>query len=797
MDLYEIKDIIGAPLDLILNEEVKHLLTDSRKAVIAQNSLFFCIKGKNHDAHDLIPGLVEKGVRNFVVEKPINGYTNCTFLLVNNSVEALQKIATAHRQNYNYPVIAIGGSNGKTIVKEWLSNLLTPEKKVVKSPKSYNSQIGVPLSVWQMKSAHEIGVFEAGISQVAEMGNLEKIIKPTFGIFTNLGSAHSEGFSTQKEKLKEKMSLFKDCAKVIIHEDFVDKKKYRNQISWGESEGNDYVVKFYDSKECSIKFKGKGWTFLLPFVQNEYRENLLHCIISCLEIGILPSQSKINELQSLPMRMSLKKGLYNTDLIDDTYNNDLAGLQVALDFMSQQVTDQPKTLILSAMHESGMEDEALNERIQELIDINHLHQVIAIGESLKLDSPDIQYFHFDSTEELAETFNFEILKDHLILIKGAREFKFEKIVERLEVQVHQTVFEINFEAFQQNLNYFKSVLKKETGVMAMVKAFAYGSGHNEIAHFLEHNRIDYFGVAYIDEGVNLRNNGITTPIMVMNPTVADLDVMIKYNLEPEVYDFYLLENILEYSRRNTKVFPIHIKLDTGMHRLGFEQSCMEDLLVKLESSHLLVKSVFSHLAAADMLDEQEFTKGQCESFKKMADQISEKLTYKPMYHILNSAGIHTAVDYQFDMVRLGIGLYGVGVGEKQKNLAPTGSLKTTISQIKKVKAGETIGYGRKGKAINDTTIATIPIGYADGYDRRFSNGVGKMNIQGILVPVIGNVCMDMTMIDITGLSVSVGETVTVFGENPTINELAEAIDTIPYEILTNVSERVKRVFFSE
>jgi alanine racemase len=462
---------------LFRNEEIKHLLTDSRKAVIAQNALFFCIKGKNHDAHNLIPDLIKKGIRNFVIEKPINGYTNCTFLLVKSSIEALQKVAAAHRLRHRFPLIAIAGSNGKTIVKEWLSTLLSPEKKVVKSPKSYNSQIGVPLSIWQMKSAHEIGIFEAGISQIGEMGKLEKIIKPTFGIFTNLGSAHSEGFSNQKEKLKEKLTLFKDCDKVIIHEDFVDKVNYHNQISWGEKEGNDYVIKFYDSKECTIKFKGKFWTFNLPFVQNEYRENLLHCIITCLELGILPSQSKISSLQSLPMRMSLKKGLYNTDLIDDTYNNDLAGLQVALDFMSQQVTDKPKTLILSAMHESGMDDETLNERIQELIDINHLHQVIAIGKNLKLDSPNIQYFHFDSTKELA-AFDFKILKDHLILIKGARDFKFEKIVAQLEIQVHQTVFEVNFGAFQQNLNYFKSLLKPETKVMAMVKAFAYGIGHN-------------------------------------------------------------------------------------------------------------------------------------------------------------------------------------------------------------------------------------------------------------------------------------------------------------------------------
>ena len=797
MDLYEVKDIIGSPLDLIINEEVKHLLTDSRKAVITQNSLFFCIKGKNHDGHNHIPQLIEKGVRNFVVEKPINGYTHCTFLLVENSTEALQKVAAAHRQKHRYPLIAITGSNGKTIVKEWLSTLLSPEKKIVKSPKSYNSQIGVPLSIWQMKSAHEIGIFEAGISQVGEMNKLEKIIKPTFGIFTNLGSAHSQGFSSQKEKLEEKLSLFKECDKVIINEDFVNKIHHPNQISWGEKKGNDYVVNFYDSQECTIKFKGKSWTFQLPFIQNEYRENLLHCIITCLEIGILPSQSKISQLQSLPMRMSLKKGVYNTDLIDDTYNNDLAGLQVALDFMSQQVTDKPKTLILSAMNESGMDIDTLNDRIQELININHLHQVIAIGETLKLDSPNIQYFHFDSTKELSESFNFEILKDHLILIKGAREFQFEKIVDLLEIQVHQTVFEINFEAFQQNLNYFKSLLQKETKVMAMVKAFAYGSGHNEIAHFLEHNRIDYFGVAYIDEGVNLRNNGVTTPIMVMNPTIADLDVMIKYNLEPEVYDFYLLQNILEYSRRNTKIFPIHIKLDTGMHRLGFEENQLEDLLVKLESSHLSVKSIFSHLATADMPEERDFTIQQFTSFKRIADLISNKLTYRPMYHILNSAGIQNATDYQFDMVRLGIGFYGVGMEENQKNLAHIGSLKTTISQIKKIKAGDTIGYARKGKAKEDMTIATVPIGYADGYDRRFSNGIGKMNVRGTLVPVIGNICMDMTMIDITGLNISVGETVTVFGNNPTINELAQAIETIPYEILTNVSERVKRVFYSE
>lgn len=797
MDLIEIKNSINSSSHLIFNEEIKYLLTDSRKAVMTRHAIFFCINGTNHDAHNHIADLVDLGLRNFVVEKPIEGFDKCNFLIVKDSVVALQKMAASHRKKFDYPVIAITGSNGKTIVKEWLSVLLSPEKKVIKSPKSYNSQVGVPLSIWQMRASHTLAIFEAGISQVGEMKKLEKMLKPTLGIFTNLGSAHSEGFANQKQKKKEKLRLFKHCEKVIIHEDFVNKAKYPNQISWGEKEGNDYVIKFYDNKQCLISFKGKSWTFLLPFVQNEYRENLLHCIVMCLELGVIPSQGKINDLQSLPMRMSLKKGIYNTDLIDDTYNNDLAGLQVALDFMSQQVTDKPKTLILSAMNESGMPDELLNSRIQELIDVNHLHQVIAIGKNLQLASEDIDYFHFNNTEELKKSFDFKILKDHLVLLKGAREFQFEKVVEQLEVQVHQTIFEINFNSFQQNLNYFKSLLEPKTLIMAMVKAFAYGSGHNEIAHFLEHNRIDYFGVAYVDEGVNLRNNGITTPIMVMNPTIADLDLMIKYNLEPEVYDFYLLETIIEYSRRNTKIFPIHIKLDTGMHRLGFEEHQMQDLLVKLASSHLSVKTIFSHLAAADVPSELAFTQSQCQLFEKMANQISDQLGYKPIYHMLNSAGIQTVPKYQFDMVRLGIGLYGVGVGENHKNLAPIGTLKTVVSQVKQVKAGDSIGYSRKGKATKDMTIATVPIGYADGYDRRFSNGVGKMRLKNQLVPVVGNVCMDMTMLDVSGLPVKAGDSVIVFGENPTINDLADAIDTIPYEILTNVSERVKRVFFSD
>ena len=799
----------GKIVRLARDQKITSFLTDSRKVSAIDGALFFAIRGEHHDGHKYLSDLYQKGVRQFIVEKENgispNDFADANILQVSSSLSALQKIVADHRSKIKIPVIGITGSNGKTIIKEWLFQLLSPDYKIAKNPGSYNSQLGVPLSVWQLQPHHELGIFEAGISKTGEMEKLAEIIQPTIGIFTNTGSAHDEGFSSREEKIEEKLRLFRNSKTVIYCSDHgslddVIRKSDLNSLSWGTSSTAGIQVTS-EGGDFSVSFKGVSFSLSLPFSDKASIENCFHCVALMIHLGYNGNeiQERVRLLQSVPMRLELKEGINQSQIIDDTYNNDLAGLQISLEFLANQHQKNKKRVILSDILQSGIEPEELVKKIASVLTENQIQSFVGIGKVL---SSYRKYFSgssefFSSTEEFIEKFDFNSIQQEAVLVKGARAFQFEKIIERLQRKVHGTVMEIDLGAVIHNLNFFRARLKPSTKIMVMVKAFAYGSGSNEIANLLQFHKVNYLGVAYADEGVELRNNNITLPIMVMNPTEESFTTLMQHNLEPEIYSFKILDQFLNFLKGRSAT--IHLKLDTGMHRLGFDESDLDRLKEILKKNpSLKIASIFSHMAGADEAQHDSFSKEQAEKFKRNADSISDALGYKPIYHILNSPGILRLPQYQFDMVRLGIGLYGIDpTSEKVEGLKPVAKLKTIISQIKHIKQGESIGYGRRGKAEKPLTIATIAIGYADGFSRAFSRGVGKVLVNGKLVSVIGNVCMDMTMVDISGIDAKEGDEVIIFGTELPIQKLADSINTIPYEILTNTSERVKRVFVAE
>lgn len=803
---------------------IEYLLTDSRHSIPSTSALFFAIVGKNHDGHEFLEELYQKGVRQFVIQQAeaahVLEHSEANVLVVKDTVSALQQIAAFHRQQFHLDVIGVTGSNGKTIVKEWLYQLLSPSWSVVKSPKSYNSQIGVPLSVWQIKAEHKIGIFEAGISHVDEMTALARVIQPRIGIFTNLGPAHSEGFGSMYQKADEKAQLFASCETIIYPQkykeiDQVLKSLYPDKrlLAWtaGEAgEGNVRIDVIKESGRSKVDIhlpSAQIVHFVLPFTDDASIENLVHCLICALGLGLAADviQSRIDHLSTVHMRLQLKAGRNESYVIDDTYNNDPEGLRIALNFMQQQAVKKHKVVILSDMLETGIEPNGLYKGLAKLLREKQIDQLFGVGHEL---SQHAEFFpansvFFQDTGALLSHLASLHLEDSLILVKGARVFRFERVVQMLEHKIHRTVLEINLNALAHNLNVFRQMLQPDTKMMVMVKAFAYGAGSHEVAHLLQYNKVDYLAVAYTDEGVELRENNVAVPIMVMNPTPDEFEKLVKNELESEIYSFKLLESLLAYLSQNPmpngRKYCIHLAIDTGMHRLGFEEHEIDRLIgiLKEASSSIKVASIFSHLVGADEPEHDFFSDRQAQLFLRIAGKVESAIGYKVIKHLLNSAGITRLSRYQFDMVRLGIGLYGIEAQGHPvfDHLQTVGTLKTLVSQMHTVKAGETVGYSRKGKTVKDSTIATIAIGYADGFSRAFSNGVGKAWIKGQLVPVIGNVCMDMTMLDVTGMEVKEGDEVILFGKELPVQELAKWIKTIPYEILTNVSERVKRVFF--
>lgn len=794
----------GVEIDIVA------LSLDSRSAKGLPNELFIAISGPNHDGHDFISELAAKGTRNFIVERDIDAIPGCNILKVDSSISALQAIAGAKRKAFFKEVIGITGSNGKTTVKEWLSTILSVNHDVIKSPKSYNSQIGVPLSIWPLSDKHDIGVFEAGISKPNEMTKLAPILSPTIGIFTNIGTAHDEFFDSEDQKISEKLKLFEKSEVLIFRADHakvaatINSSFAGEKISWSTAVGKNTAaqVNIIDPQTLGVSFKNIHYSFHTESSDPASLENLVHCIICALYLGLTETQIQkgIAMINPIKMRLELKKGINNTYLIDDTYNNDLEGLNKALDFMDQQRQLTKRSIILSDFIQNKVSHQFYHE-LNELLLQKGINKLIAIGPQLSANREAFSFSakFYEDTGSFLESLSQTQFHEELILIKGARQFAFERISTALADKSHKTVLEINLDAVTHNLNFYKSLLKPETKVMVVVKALAYGAGSSEVSKLLEFHKVDYLAVAYADEGVMLRQDGIELPIMVMNASQDDPYKLIEYDLEPEIYSLEQLETFLRVYQFANEVLPAHLIVNTGMNRLGFNDNDIEALVEKIRNNpNIQIKSIFSHLAASEEEAHEDFTQQQVSLFRQYADRIEQELNHKPIRHILNSGGIVRHNAFQEHMVRLGIGLHGIEVSNLHTDkLQNTATLKTVISQLRTVKAGETIGYGRKGKATSDMVIATIAIGYADGYLRYFGNGNAYVLVNDQKAKTVGNICMDMTMIDVTNLSVEVGDEVVIFGSDPTVSQLAEWGNTIPYEVLTNISTRVKRVFYSE
>ncbi len=797
---------------------VSDIVTDSRQISFSEEMAFFAIRGINHDGHQFIKSLYDKGIRVFVVEElPSDAvkYSDTAFIVTDNTVSALQKLAASKRRSFKSDVIAITGSTGKTVVKEWLADILGLYEPVVRSPKSYNSQIGVPLSVWKLDDKYKAGIFEAGISMPGEMEKLRAIIDPGVGVITNIGDAHSENFPDNETKAKEKLKLFNNSSLLVycrdqklLHE-LIRSDRLLNAkklVDWSflSKDAAVFVIKSQLSgsrTQLEVNYGGKKFKFIIPFDDRASVENAVTVATVCFALNSDPDIIKkgLANLVSVAMRMEMKAGINGCQLVEDYYNSDPGSLGMAIDYLRSQ--DHKKTtLILSDFVQSGRDEKELYSEIAELIRRSGIDKFIGIGPVLTRNGSSFgtDALFYYSTEEFIHRFNAADFRNEIILIKGARKYEFEKIGAMLEQQVHQTVLEVNLDAIAHNLNEFRRFLDPGTRIMAMVKAFAYGAGPAEIAALLEYHRVSYLGVAYVDEGIELRNAGVTLPVMVMSPEFSSSEQIIKYNLEPEIYSFYSLAKFNEVASRHGLVgYPIHIKIDTGMHRLGFIPEEVEELAKKISiTESLKVVSVFSHFAASDDPALDHFTHRQAVKFLEAVAKIRQATGYSFLRHICNSAGIARFPQYQFEMVRPGIGIYGIGDFEGI-NLKPAGRFKTRISQIKRIPAGEPVGYNCADVSDKERTIGILQAGYADGLNRKLGNRNGSLLIRNTRVPIIGNICMDMCMADLTGLDAEIGDEVEIFGENISINEIATKCQTIPYEILTSIPGRVRRVFFSE
>ncbi len=793
------------------NTIVENIAIDSRSLQNGAQTLFFAIAGPNHDAHIYIADLIEKGVRNFVVTHvPDTLSDHANFLVVENTLDALQAFAAYHRSLFEFPIIGVTGSNGKTIVKEWLNFLLSPDFNIIRSPKSYNSQVGVPLSVIAINEKHNLGIFEAGISTINEMEKLEQILKPTIGILTNIGSAHDEGFDNIGQKMKEKLKLF-SRVKVLIYnknksiDAFINTNLKTFSWSFKDENADVFISKKFilDKTILKIRYTTTVFEIKIPFQDDAAIENAIQCIMTMLYFGYKHEviESRVELLYPVEMRLKVKNGINNTTIIDDSYSSDFQSLKIALDFLESQKQYKKKTLILSDIFQSGLSDEELYSIVSQMTISNKINRVIGIGATIsRFKNKFLNCICFPDTENFITAIDQLNFGNETILVKGARTFHFEKIVSLLEEKTHETVLEINLNALSHNLSFYKSKLKPKTKLMVMVKAFGYGNGGFEIAKLLEHHKVDYLGVAFADEGISLKNDGIHLPIMVLNPESTSFSAIIQHQLEPEIYSIKGLKAFLKIAeQKKLKKYPIHIKLDTGMHRLGFEEEQLQELIATLkENQTVVVKSILSHMATSDHLEHHEFALYQIALFEKMSSLIMTELKTKPIRHILNTSGISNFPKSQYDMVRLGIGLYGISNDpEEQPNLENVGTLKSIISQIRTIDAGESVGYGRRFMATKTTKVATIPIGYADGISRHWGNGMGYVIIHNQKASIIGSICMDMLMVDVTDISCFEGDPVIIFGTSPTIIEMAEKLQTIPYEILTSISQRVKRIFYRE
>lgn len=822
---YNIKEIAGIVGGELLYQAfpeipINDLLIDSRRIISPDNCIFIALVTKKNNGHKYLQEVYEKGIRNFIISQPDAAIKDSNCILVDDTLNALQKLAQHHRQQFNIPIIGITGSNGKTIIKEWLFQLLADDYRITRSPKSYNSQVGVPLSVWQLNTNSQLGIFEAGISEPDEMSRLRQIIQPDIGIFTNIGEAHSENFINLQQKAGEKLKLFTKVKMLIYSLDYPELQEtlIRSEIlgnikafTWSRKQEADLQITRVRRKTSftiiEARYKKSDFNIEIPFVDEASIENAIHCWATLLHLGYPANviSQRMLKLQSIAMRLEMKEGINRCSIINDSYNSDINSLNIALDFLNQQNQHLRKTVILSDILQSGKNETELYEEIARLLNSKGINQIIGIGPAIGKHASafEMEKLFFPSTQDFLKNFPFANFQNESILLKGARVFEFELISQALQQKAHETVLEINLNALVSNLNHFKKILRPETKIMAMVKAFSYGSGSFEIANVLQYHQVDYLAVAYADEGVELRRAGIKTPIMVMNPDEQSFDAILKHNLEPEIYNFRSLSLLEEATLSNiipdNKPVKVHLKLDTGMHRLGFSENEIDALIERLLIfNRIYVQSMFSHLASSEDAADDEFTRLQIKNFIQMAEKIKARTDHSIDMHILNSAGISRFPEAQFDMVRLGISLYGISASpEDQEKLQHVSTLKSTISQIKMIDAGESVGYNRSWKTNEPKKIAVVPVGYADGLNRKLSNGKGSVYISGKTAPIVGNVCMDMCMVDLSGIDAKEGDDVIIFGKDHPITELAANLDTIPYEILTNISRRVKRVYYLE
>lgn len=803
------------------DRELVHLLIDSRKLIASEQTLFFAIKTASNDGHLYMEALYQKGVRSFVVSvlPDLSAFPMASFFLAENVVGVLQKIASYHRKKFSYPLIAITGSNGKTIVKEWLYHLLHPYIQIVRSPRSFNSQLGVPLSVWQMQDVHNLAIFEAGISKVGEMARLQSILQPTIGLITNIGAAHAEGFVDEKQKLQEKMQLFNHADILVYCKDHINIDRFiqsnpeiynkKQLISWGTDNTATLVIKrMVEDKSSTIFNVIKGhreYEFSIPFTDKIAQENILHCFAVCIALGMEQKiLSRMRDLPSLSMRLEMKEGQHQSLLINDSYNADLTGVLSAIEFLAAHKPGAEKTVILSDISGLPQPQEETYRNLASFLHSKKISTVYAVGTCFQQFAAHfvhtgIRSLFFKSTDELIAHLHPSFFKAQVVLIKGARNFHFERISQLLETKIHKTRLEVNLSSIVQNLNYFKTKLKPSVKMMVMVKAFSYGAGSFEIADLLQRNHINYIAVAYVDEGVELRKSGIHVPVMIMNTEADGFPSLVAYDLEPEIFS---IEQAIQFNafleKEGILQFPIHLKVDTGMHRLGLEEEQVKQFMALLPGTRFLIKSVFTHLVAAEDPAQDQFTHYQLSLFEHLAQKIQSVCSYPIIKHLANTAAIQRFPDAMYDMVRLGIGLYGVTAAQESIALCEAVELKTTIAQIRKVKKGESVGYGRASILTKDTLVATIRIGYADGFPRSLGNGNGAVWIRGNKYPTIGNVCMDMTMIDLGEQhQIGVDEEVLIFGKDFSVKEFAQKAQTIPHEIMTGIAGRVPRIYLSE
>ncbi|AZA81377.1 bifunctional UDP-N-acetylmuramoyl-tripeptide:D-alanyl-D-alanine ligase/alanine racemase [Chryseobacterium lactis] len=792
---------------------IKNIAYDSRIIYSIKNTAFIAINTPKNSGEKYIESAIDRGINIIISERQYPQFENITWIIVENSIDFLQKLAKYHFENSHLQSIGITGSNGKTILKEWLYQCLWNEFATVKSPKSFNSQIGLPLSLLQINSSHQLGIFEVGISHPNEMEKLKHIFHPQIGLLTHIGTAHAANFSSEEQLIDEKIKLFKDSQVIIYNGDhpLVDEKiknSYADKklISYGFKKENNVFIKNNISKDENIIVEYFGEEISFPAHQRDEATltNAMALITVLKELHIENKKivEKINLLKAVEMRLEAIEGNKGNIIINDSFNLDLDSLKTALQFLNEY-NKQKKSLVLTDIVGVNANSKELYEEVSELVNEQHFDSVFLIGDEISKFSElfKSKTFTFIDTKELIESKHLTEIENQIILLKGARKFEIEKLKDILELRKHDTVLEVNLNAILHNINYHKSLLKPGTKMMAMVKANAYGLGSYEISEFLQYHHIDYLGVAYVDEGVELRKKGITTPIIVMNPEQHSYHTIIEYNLEPEIYSFRVLELFYEAVQKSgyDKKYPIHIKLETGMHRLGFKDFELDQLSETLSEKNLKIQSMFSHLSSSDMPEEKEFTLKQFEIFEKNSSYLIEKIGYAPLRHILNSSGITSYSDHQYDMVRIGIGMLGESPDEKiQNQLQSVVSFKTVISQISMVENGESVGYSRKYKADHLTKIATIPVGYADGIPRLIGNQVGSLGVNKTLAPIVGNICMDMMMINVDNIpNVKDGDTVTVFNAKPSLKEFAGYCKTITYEVLTSISPRVKRIYIKD